>query len=479
MGSFFVVLLSFGILMSDQSNYEHLFIVLKICTLIILCVRPLFKARLREIYNPVLIVSLIYLLQFGLGSLYLFIYPERYPAYISSYEELSRGLDFIVLCFMLFLCGYYFYDYSKTGKTIMARIANSIPDIHKYDISIKKSSILLITLLSVGWLSRFLIIAMGAYIHTEAGRSSLSVNYTSITQLVYLLSILPIVGLTIVFSLYLTRNKKSYSLLTILLFILEMIYALPTGSKEKILFPVFLLIIIYSVRKKTPYKVILITSFVFIFVLFPTITIYRLLYTGDAFSELTSGFNIYNDLIISESESIVDLIFIQTIGMRLNFAPVVTKIVNYTPEIWDFKMGYTYLTFFISLIPRIIWPGKPGIAIWGNDFGRDYGIISPTDFNTSIGMTWIGEMFINLGWLGIVVAFFYGILYKIIFIYFFKNSKPNILGTILYAFTLYMMIRGNLFALLFSGLLKFYVVLLVVMLPFIRRIKLKNADSSA
>ena len=159
------------------------------------------------------------------------------------------------------------------------------------------------------------------------------------------------------------------------------------------------------------------------------------------------------------------------IGERLNSANVVIKIVENTPRVWDFKWGYTYSLFFISLIPRIIWPGKPSITHYYNDFGRDYGFLYPTDFTTSIDITWIGEMFLNFGWYGIFIGFLYGLFYQLLFTYFIRRRELTSLSVILYALTLYYMIRGAVFADIFSGLFKFVITLVIILFPFLKRIK--------
>ena len=86
-------------------------------------------------------------------------------------------------------------------------------------------------------------------------------------------------------------------------------------------------------------------------------------------------------------------------------------------------------------------------------------------------MTWVGEMFVNFGWFGILCGFLYGLFYQTLYSFFTRDKKLSTLSVVLYCFTLYYMIRGGTFAIQFSGLLKLYFVMLVLFGPFIKKLK--------
>ncbi len=462
-------------------DYAEILILVQVCFLAFLCGIPFSKERVWEVYNPVLTVSVIYFIMFGLGSLYILSYPESFNrlGYNAGLDlnTLNKGLGFIILCFLFFLLGYYSSNYSKIAATLTKRILRTIPSIQKFDVSIKRLPMVIITLLLVGWVSRFLLIKIGAYHFSGAGRiESITVEHVYAAQFLMFGSMFPLIALCIVFSEYLNKKRRvSFLLVSIILLVSEMVYNFPIGSKGKAILPIFILLIIYSIRRRTPIKLFLISSILFIFFIFPLINTYRLNYTGDVYHDFIEGFNIYWNSFFGSDKSMVGEVLFSVFGERLNYASIVSVIVENTPDINDFKMGSTYLLFFPSLIPRMLWPGKPSVS-FANEFGRDYGFLHPFDERTSVGMSWIGEVFINFVWFGIFVPLAYGFLYRVIFLYFFRNGRPNTLNTVVYAFTLQAIIIGDTFVGWFSGLLRLYLILFVAFMPFVIRYRERTTE---
>ncbi|HWP91118.1 MAG TPA: O-antigen polysaccharide polymerase Wzy [Thermodesulfobacteriota bacterium] len=464
-----------SLLLVSQLDYDEILTILEISFLAFLCAIPFFKERVREVTNPVLSVSMLYFIMFCLGSLYVLLYPESFNrlGYNAGLDltALNKGLSFSILCFLFFLFGYYAFDYSKLAAALTGRAIKSIPNIHKFELSIRRLPLVIVVLLLIGWLSRLFLIEIGAYYFVGAGRSDLiNTDYAYLAQFLGFGSLFPLLALSIVYSEYLKNKRIALLWVTILILASEMAFNFPIGSKAKAILPIFILLIIYSIKKKTPFKLFIIASIIFIFFIFPLINTYRLNYTGDVFFDLMEGFKIYWKSFFGSNKSMVGEVLFSVFGERLNYASIVGVIVDNTPSVSDFKFGSTYILFFPSLIPRVLWPGKPSVS-FANEFGRDYGFLHPLDESTSVGMTWIGEMFINFGWFGIFVPLIYGFLYRFIFLYFFRNGKPNTLGTVVYAFTLQTIIVGDTFAGWFSGLLRFYFILLVAFLPFVTRHK--------
>lgn len=455
-----------------SNSYNNAIVILQIFILLILCIIPFLIEKVLEIYNLILIISLLYFIRFGIGALYMLWYPRYFDYYIGQnyINALNNGILFVSLCFLFFLLGYYSFNYSKILHKFLSNIINSLPQITHYEITKKNFFIFIIFSIFISIISNLIIFKEGAYLFLKSGTSILATKFSYLNVLLYYMSLVQVIVICILFLKYLINNKKIYLLFTLFLLTINFIYAVATGSKAEILLPFFLLFIIYSIIKKTPIKIILFTSLISIFLVFPFSTIYRSLHSDSITINIERAINKYSYLLSNFNIKIIKLFFFNSIALRTNQMGVITAIVKNTPKIWNFKMGSTYMQFFISLIPRIIWHSKPIIGVNGNVFGRDYGILQVNDYHTSVGITWIGEMFINFGWFGIIIAFLWGLLYKIIYIYFFKDGKPNMLGTLIYSFTLYFLIRDNVFVYMFSGLLKFYVFLFFVFLIFKKRI---------
>lgn len=88
------------------------------------------------------------------------------------------------------------------------------------------------------------------------------------------------------------------------------------------------------------------------------------------------------------------------LAIRMAHAGMLSHVIKQTPDVVPFWNGETFKPLFTSLVPRVVWSGKPEERA-GNEFGRRYGFISDDD-QTSINIPWITELFANFGWLGIL-----------------------------------------------------------------------------
>ncbi|NBY19143.1 O-antigen polysaccharide polymerase Wzy [bacterium] len=81
-----------------------------------------------------------------------------------------------------------------------------------------------------------------------------------------------------------------------------------------------------------------------------------------------------------------------------------------TPKEVPFWQGESYSALPFIFIPRFLWPDKPSRHIW-NLYGRTYGIIGKDDYQTSVGVSYLAEAYMNYGFVGMyTVAFLMGLL---------------------------------------------------------------------
>lgn len=452
------------------------FIYIKLFIFALLLIFPLLKEKKVRLYHPAILLAFMFFVEYEIPTLYMFINPgQDYLYRLHDFKEMiDKGLNFVILVFLFFLLGYYSPYYNKNIRNFVMHILRKVPKLSNYSLQIRNLPMVLIVLLTVGWIVRIFLFKTGLYFHAETGMEVyIPTGYKLYAQYLNIASLFPLIGLSLIFVEWLKDLKEiKYFLISLIFLVTEMLYAIPSGSKERIVFPLFILLVLYSFKHKVPiFSVSIVSVFIVLFV-FPFIGIYRsIIRTGDIAGDLQFAFHIYERIFQRFDPSFLNELFIAIFGVRLNFAYIVSIIVDKTPQIWDFKMGYTYFLFFISLIPRIIWPSKPAIAGFSNDFGRDYGFLHPSDYSTSVAMGWIGEMFINFGWFGVLVAFCYGLLYQTIYSYFLRTKKITPLSLFLYSFCLYYMMRGDMFAEQFSGLLKTCVTMVFVLMPFLKKEK--------
>jgi hypothetical protein len=448
-------------------------IYLEVFILAIVCAIPFLIEKKYRFYSPPQTLSFIYFAYYGIPAIYMInnmslflIYPHVRTDYISV------GMVFIIFAYILFLIGYYLPFKDKNLKKIFKDIILKLPDLSTYKIEIKNFPFIISIFFILGWISRFLLFKWGIYSHTEAGEYALRLEgFKFYQQYIYLLSILPTFSILLLFSKWLKNENKFFFNLGLFFLLIDFIYYLPTGSKERALMPLFLVMTMYSLRKKIPFPWLFLSGIFFVFFIIPYTNIFKSVYKGRLLEDLMYSTELYLDIFSGKNKKFFEELMYYTFGLRLNYTEVVTNIVTNTPYVWDFQKGYTYMLFFIALIPRFLWVNKPEVGSMGYDFGIAYGYNLNYGQLSSVDMSWVGEMFLNFGWYGILCGFFYGLLYSFIYHYFLGRGKLSELSMIFYVLAFYFMTRSGTFASQFGELLKDYLVLYISLFLFIRKVK--------
>ena len=86
---------------------------------------------------------------------------------------------------------------------------------------------------------------------------------------------------------------------------------------------------------------------------------------------------------------------------RLSLSPLMSHVVDETPENVPFLRGTTYAPLVTSFVPRALWSNKPEERL-GSDFGVRYGLTVGEP--TSLNVPWIVETYANFGILGVVIG---------------------------------------------------------------------------
>jgi hypothetical protein len=118
--------------------------------------------------------------------------------------------------------------------------------------------------------------------------------------------------------------------------------------------------------------------------------------------------------------------------------------------------GTTYLTLLTSPIPRQWWPDKPGLA----DYMKDFSMPSRPMGEMGMIMTFIGEFYINFGYLGVVVISFLTA-YWLARIYF-RAYRSSYYSVIRFG---YLLVACNLIQIYRDGLMSLFIFTVVNMMP--------------
>ncbi len=141
---------------------------------------------------------------------------------------------------------------------------------------------------------------------------------------------------------------------------------------------------------------------------------------SDKFTGLVGTFQLVPDIV--ESTPIENLISIST--LRLADIMFFALVVSETPENIPYWGGETYYPILVAPIPRIIYRDKPQENV-GNTFGHRYNILSPDNWQTSINIPQIIELYGNFGVLGLVLgSLLIGVVYRIFDSMFLHKGSP-------------------------------------------------------
>ncbi len=108
------------------------------------------------------------------------------------------------------------------------------------------------------------------------------------------------------------------------------------------------------------------------------------------------------------------------VSARLNQISLLSGLMEQTPAVIPYWKGETYAPLLGSMIPRVVWPGKPR-EMAGGKFGNLYW---GTEKSTSVNIPWLVELYGNYGWTGIFLGMaFFGLI--LAFLDYFLNSRDG------------------------------------------------------
>ena len=260
-------------------------------------------------------------------------------------------------------------------------------------------------------------------------------------------------------------------------FIAILILAIIKGSK--VIFGLFIILYFFSNRKKIYINIKKsISSFLKICVKFIGIVFFTLLgfkvinhfrnlfYRTEAdISCLVMNMKIVNSLVVQEFSASKSFFVIDLIVSRLNYLIPMSKAYSYVTEngFLDYQI---YFNNFIGFIPRLFWENKPILTNDMHIYAYKFGITShlPTDENYSnlfsVGFRPEGESFIYLGWQGLLIAFFAGIIFSFIEK---LHHKANIICFSFYIYLVYFLATSDVYFALIPSIVQAIITFLVLL----------------
>ena len=296
-------------------------------------------------------------------------------------------------------------------------------------------------------ISKIVRILEGGYFHLNQNPDFLASSFYSA---VMMLRWLDYIALIIAFASYFYLKKSAdkrfryWQAIAYVVFLLEIIYALPTCSKLAVIVPIVLYLIVRWYVFKPDYKMIGVAA-IFIFLLFPFGSICR-------------------STIVLNSYSVTGDFAVKSFTGRTNQFILFNKTIELGGPLGYNKMVESFLTTLGP--PRFIWKDKPlSLNAKGNEFGKAIGLVNPRDFSTSVGPTLPGDLYMNFGIFGVTLGMFlFGFLWRMIYLYFIKESGKSLSGILFYSVFWIEIIRGmeDWTAPVYAGLVKLFLLLLII-----------------
>lgn len=171
-------------------------------------------------------------------------------------------------------------------------------------------------------------------------------------------------------------------------------------------------------------------------------------------------------LIHQEFQEVKSFFIIDLIITRFNYLLPMSKAYSYVIEngFLDYKI---YLTNFYGFIPRLFWGNKPSLSNDMHIYAYKFGITShlKTDENYSnlfsVSFRPEGESFIYLGWQGLIIAFFAGIIFSFIEKF---HHKANIICFSFYIYLVYILATSDVYFALIPSIVQAIITFLILLI---------------
>lgn len=398
---------------------------LMLLILSLICLYPLIKIlssdNVSELKSPPVILGLMTFIFYVLGSIGLFLRPYSPQALISPSHiaYFPLGLLYVTLGYLSFLVGYH------TSFRIL-EVPKTRGNYYYWDPSVAAKYLLILVVFI--WWGRYEIFRWGFGVTRLATQSVWDLNFVqkSFLQLVTTVSFLIVPALAVVYY----RSKGVHRRLSIVaawLILLELIYNIIVGPRQRFVWNVFSFIIIRTFfKKRFSIRVVLILLLVFLVIVTPFVYAMRVQfniirplqpYAGQVMvlkQSLIRAIPIFlNDWLTLIKDS-----FLLSVSTRLNPMQLFSAVIaRHEGEDYPLLHGRTILYALPAFIPRIIWPSKPAIG------GDDPEIMVLSHFGYPIFDTMlppITELYANFGQIGIILGMalygmFMAVVYKLLF----------------------------------------------------------------
>ena len=293
-------------------------------------------------------------------------------------------------------------------------LARFLPQMRR-EWSYQTSLVIAVVIIPVGWVVR--LIAEFGLMPDRAGSGALGA-----------VSMFTSFGIALLTLCYVRHRSRGALTLMFLLIPPSVVFGFFTGSKSEALLPVVMIALVHVVVSRR-LRAWWVAAFLLVMAFFyPISEVYRTYAWGRGLSAV--------DVIASPDRAIKLIerfnkattlgehigLGLEATSHRLNGLGILSTIVRDAGNRVPFQGGWSLVYVPASYIPRVLWPEKPKFMTgqWVTDnFG------SGPEVQSSTGPTWIGELYFNFGWPGVVIGMmFLGVWFRFLQ-EFFLGANPT------------------------------------------------------
>jgi len=326
---------------------------------------PLIRAIQKQEYDKIktapVMVGLMTFLFWGIGSIGLFFHPEAWLAGDSG-TVFPRVLLYVTIGYVFFFLGYHFLPYpQKQGQ-------------HHYIWYPSVAGKFLVLFSLFIWWGRYRLASWGlTFSWYQSSIWRLNFVDKSFVQLIRTMQFLIVPALAVLY--YRSRNlgleHQKWRFIARILIAAEFVYYFLSGSKTALAWAIIsLMIVVIEFRRRIPFRVIIATILIFVFVVSPLVTAIRI---QAGLVSFRARYGNHIELISTVFPQGVRLLFRQystllrntlsNLSTRFNPIQLLSAIViRVERDRFALLKGQTFLDMMPVLIPRIIWPSKPPIG---------------------------------------------------------------------------------------------------------------------
>lgn len=395
-----------------------------------LITRSLFS-RTSDLFEIIVPLTALFALHYPIRGAFSVLWPDliRFPLNWPTDSEffIFRALLLSFFGLLFFYVGYFWKSKDRLHR-IIPRISFADGTYHWYGIKI-------ITIYMSGFFAFMMLFRSGSglrFLWDEVQQR------TATIQLWLLLDDFRRYGLLLAWLSW--RRGAVYRFLALSLLFINISIGVGMGSKNEIFLAILaVLIALYYMGNLTKARVVQVSILcisLFLLVFFPLVQSYRQLYltvvgrqiaptidditdvAGESLSFLTSGSGAF-----PVRDAVVEVV------NRASWIDSAVMMLRWVPDYISYQNGGTLYPLLIGWIPRAIWPNKPALNLGS----YMHNVIIGSSTQSNVGLTLIGEFYLNFNVWGVLVGMFVmGIFVRIIYLYVRNCSAVTTYQVLLY-----------------------------------------------